>query len=238
MFVSMETPFRGEAATGILFARAGFKPLANDAKVNRFAEFVKGVLILADKLPRCREKNDMEVMSAQPENAAQVLPFAQRAIRELGFVKEEAAEWFASFVFDHWRDSQKTFNWRRAEPQITDAEKMRFGYDRWAHVPLVLISVLTEKGLVDPLDCFANTFGRTRELHSKRWNFESKRDIITSGYCYFDHLRFIADSKLSCAAALSLNDNVLELDELIELPLPGCARLPCWCDFSLERRKT
>jgi hypothetical protein len=177
----------------------------------------------------------MEPMPADPVNADQILPFVKRAINDLGYMKEDRAAWLANFIFDNFNQGSQTFNWRRSQPQISDADKLNYGYNRSAHVPVILIDALTAKGLVSPLEHFTKTITRTLNLHYNRYRYEALCDLVRQTWVPFDKIRFLADEKASCPAALKLDGVRFPLDAIPELPLPGCLETPCWCDCVTER---
>lgn len=172
-------------------------------------------------------------LPARPTEAL-LLPFTDRAVGDLGYVRPEKTRWFNSVVVEQWNQGSDMFYWRKWQEQLSRDEKEALGYTKWDHIPRALFEALTPAGQRAPLDRFKSTMLRTHKLYY----FErQRRDLAAHSVWLFPFAEFTPDHQWPCETARLMDGNIFDADKVPELPFSGCKAEWCRCTFRSLRKK-
>lgn len=155
----------------------------------------------------------------------------REAVRALGFVRPEAAEWLAGeLVSAANKNGGRTI--REGGTRFDKAERTAIGLPAWGdHFSREAWVALTEKGRADPVANFDDTCTRAiRGAYEEAQRLRAYRVLRPGGP--------FAGAKIGpspaiglCAAGMAMVGRLLS--EPPELPFPGCTRNVCSCSWRL-----
>lgn len=160
-----------------------------------------------------------------------MVPHVREAVRALGFVRPEAAEWLAEeLVSAANKNGGRTV--REGGTRFGKDERIALGLPAWGdYFSREAWEALTEKGRTDPVESFDDTCWRAiRGARQQAERLRAERVLRPGGW--FVGVKIGPPPGIGlCEAGMAMVGRVLS--EPPELPFPGCTRNVCSCSWRL-----
>lgn len=158
-----------------------------------------------------------------------VTPFVEEAIAALGFVRTKFSAWLAEKVAEHASQNHGR-SIREEQPRLSVEDRLACGLPKYGdgHISVAVWNALTDKGRVDPVRSFDDTVARALMNATRAADRVATARTMKTGLFVAVQIGPAADVDI-CGAGNALRGAILSKPP--ELPLPGCDRRVCYCNW-------
>lgn len=162
--------------------------------------------------------------------------FSREAVTTLGYIRADAADWFAAKMHHHIMGTPAREIMASGE-RLSPTDLAALGLGHWLTMGREAWEALAPRGRIDPEHAFEATCRRASGNYYRLVSLESWAEIGAEMTRHLGWAFTIWTTPECCTDAQVITGTLYDLEDLPALPLPSCRKEFCPCGYQKKNRK-